>query len=87
MIFGGSNQIDELPHLGLVSRLVEEFKKVNVIALLSKMVLDEVINCRLEHERVVDRNEPDFRVLVPAWLPSTGNGSIHNIVGNEEERL
>ena len=87
MIFGGSNQVDELSHLCLISRLVEELEKVNVIALLSKMILDEVVNRRLKHERVVYRDEPDFRVLVPAWLPSTGDGSIHDIVGDEEERL
>ena len=87
MILGGSNQVDELSHLRLISRLVEEFKEVNVIGFLSKMTLDKVVNRRLEHERVVYRDEPDLRVLVPAWLPSTGDGSIHDIVGDEEERL
>ena len=52
---------------------MEELEKVNIIALLSKMTLDEVVNRRLEHERVVDGDESDFRVLVPAWLPSTGD--------------
>lgn len=87
MIFRSSDQVDELSHLRLISRLMEELKKVNIIALLSKMVLDNVVNRRLEHKRVVDSDKPDFMVLVPAWLPSTGDGSIHNIVGNEEERL
>lgn len=87
MILGGSNQVDELSHLRLIGRLVKEFKEVNVIGLLSKMTLDKVVNRRLKHERVVDRDEPYFRVLVPAWLPSAGDGSIHDIVGDEEERL
>ena len=87
VIFGGSNQVDELSHLRLVSRLVEELEKVNVIALLSKIILDEVVNRGLEHERVINRDEPDFRVLIPAWLPSTGDGGIHDIVRDEEERL
>jgi hypothetical protein len=86
-IFGGSDQVDELPHLRLISRLVEEFEEVNVIALLPKMTLDEVVNRGLEHERVVDSDEPDFGVLVPARLPSTGDGRVHDIIGNEEERL
>jgi len=87
MIFGSSDQVDELPHLRLISCLVKEFKEVNIVALLSKMTLDEVINCRLKHERVIDSDEPNFRVLVPTWLPSAGDGRIHDIVGNKEERL
>jgi len=87
MIFGGSDQVDELSHLRLISRLVKELEEVNIIALLSKMILDEVVNRRLEHERVVDSDEPDFGILVPAGLPPTGDGRIHDIVGNEEERL
>lgn len=87
MIFGSSNQVDELSHLCLISRLVEELEEVNVIALLSEMALDEMVNRRLEHERVVDSDEPDFRFLVPTRLSSTSEGSIHDIVGNEEERL
>jgi hypothetical protein len=87
VIFRGSNQVDELSHFRLISRLVEELEEVDIIALLSKVTLDEVVNRRLEHERVVDSDEPDFRVLVPAWLPSAGDGRIHDIVGNKEERL
>ena len=87
MIFGGGNQVDELSHLRLISRLVEELEKVDIIALLSKMTLNEMVNRRLEHERIVDCDEPDFRILVPARLPSAGDGRIHDIVGNEEKRL
>lgn len=87
VIFWRSNQVDELTHLRLISRLVEEFEKVDIIALLSKVTLDEVVNRGLEHERVVDSDEPDFRVLVPTWLSPAGDGRIHDIVGDEEERL
>ena len=87
MIFGGGDQVDELSHLRLISRLVEELEEVNIIALLSKMILDKVVNRRLEHERVVDSDEPDFGILVPARLPPAGDGRVHDIVGNEEERL
>ena len=87
MIFGGSYQVDELPHLRLISRLVEKLEEVNIIALLFEMTLDEVVNRRLEHERVVDGDDPHPRVLVPTWLPSAGDRSIHDIVGDEEERL
>jgi len=66
---------------------MEEFEKVDIIALLSKVTLDEVVNRGLEHERVVDSDEPDFRVLVPTWLSPAGDGRIHDIVGDEEERL
>lgn len=73
MIFGSGDQVDELSHLRLISCLVEELKKVNIIALLSKMTFDEVVNRRLKHERVIDSDEPNFRVLVPTRLPSTGD--------------
>ena len=87
VIFGGSDQVDELSHLRLISRFVEELEKVNIIALLSEMTLDEVVNRRFEHERVVDSDEPDFRFLIPARLSSTSEGSIHDIIGNEKECL
>ena len=87
VIFGGSNQVDELTHFRLISRLVEEFEEVNIIALLSEISFDEMVDRRLEHERIVDSDESNFRVLVPAWLPSASDGSVHDIVGNEEESL
>ena len=66
---------------------MEELEEMNVIALLPEIVLDEMVNGRLEHERVVYSDEPDFRFLVPAWLSSAGERSIHNIIRNEEEGL
>ena len=51
---------------------MEELEKVNVIFLLSEMILDEVVDGTLEHEGVIYSDEPNFRFLVPAWLPSTG---------------
>ena len=87
MIFGGGDQVDELSHLRLVSRLMEKLEEVNIVALLSKMTLDKVVNRRLEHERVVYGDDPDFRVLVPARLPPTGDGRVHDIVGYKEKRL
>ena len=87
MIFRGGDQVDELPHLCLITCLVEELEKVNVITLLPKMVLDKMVDGRLEHERIVYSDEPDFRFLVPAWLSSAGERRIHDIVRNEEEGL
>lgn len=87
MLFGSSDQVNKLSHLRLVSCLVEELEEVNIIALLSKMALDEVVNRRLEHERVVDGDESDFSVLIPARLPSAGDGRIHDIIRNKEVRL
>ena len=87
MIFGGSDQVDELSHLRLISCLVEELEEVNVIALLFEVILDEVVNRRLEHECVVYSDKSDIGVLVPAGLPPTGDGRVHDVVGNEEERL
>ena len=87
MVFGGSNQVDELPDFSLMTRLVEEFDKVDIIVLFSEMMLDEMVNRSLEQERIIYRDETDFRLLVPAWLSSTGDRRVHDIVGNEEERL
>jgi hypothetical protein len=70
-----------------MSRLVEELYDVNVIALLSEMILDEVVNRRFKHKRVVYSDEPDFGLLVPARLPPAGIRRIHDIIGDEEEGL
>lgn len=80
MIFGGSDQVDELSHLRLISRFVEELDKVDIITLLSEIGLDEVVNRRFEHEGVVDSDKPDLRLLIPARLSSTSEGSIHDII-------
>lgn len=87
MVFGGSNQVDELSDFSLMTRLVEEFDDVDVIVLLSEMILDEMVNRSLEQERIIYRDKTDFGLLVPAWLSSASDRRVHDIVGNEEERL
>jgi hypothetical protein len=51
------------------------------------MTLDEVVNRGLKHECVVYRDHPDFGLLIPTRLTSTGEWGIHDIVRDEEERL
>ena len=51
------------------------------------MLLEEVVDGALEHEGVVNGDEVDALNTEPTGLSSTGDGLIHHVVGNEEERL
>ena len=51
------------------------------------MRLEQMIDSGFKHERVVDGNIADAILLVPAWLPSTGNGLVHDVIRDKEEGL
>jgi hypothetical protein len=51
------------------------------------MGLEQMIYSSFKHECVIDSNIADTILFVPAWLSSTGNGLVHYIVRDEEERL
>ena len=46
-----------------------------------------MVNGSFEHERVVDGDSADMRVLVPARLSTTRNRGIHHVVCYEEVGL
>ena len=51
------------------------------------MLFQEPVDCRLKQERVVDGNQADAFIAIPAWLTPTRDTRIHDIVRDEEERL
>lgn len=70
MVFWGSEQVDQLPHLRLerglqivsssgtpsLAHLEEELDNVDVIGFFPEVRLEQLVNSRLEHESVVDGN-------------------------------
>src|SRR5260221_1773900 len=51
------------------------------------MGLDEMIDCRLEHETVVDGYHPDRWLTIPARLATASDRGVHDVVRNEKESL
>lgn len=78
--FGGGDQVEKLAHLGLIGRLVEEFKEIDVVRLMLEVHFQQMVNSGFQHEGVVDGDHPDLGYAVPAWLGATGNGRVHDIV-------
>jgi hypothetical protein len=66
---------------------VEQLQQVDVARVLTEVLLEEVVDGTLQHESIVDGNEPNTLYTVPAWLTATGNGRVHEIIRNEEEGL
>jgi hypothetical protein len=40
-----------------------------------------------EHHYIIDGDITNTAVFVPAWLSTSGNGLIHDVVRHEEGRL
>lgn len=87
VILGSRDKIDQLPHLGLVRRLLEKLEKIDIVRLVPEMHFDQAINGGLEHERIVDSDHSHFRDAVPTRLRSPRDGSVHDIVRDEKEGL
>lgn len=80
----GGDEIDKLSQLRLKGDIVEEFEKIAVVRILPEVLLEQIVNGSLEHERVVDGNVSDGLDLVPARLTAASNGLIHHVVGHEK---
>lgn len=53
---------------------MEEFEQVDVVFLLPEVLLEEVVDRRLEHERIVDSNVAD--VFLPARVSVRSEGGL-----------
>jgi hypothetical protein len=51
------------------------------------MLLEQLVDGRLDEERVVDGDGAHVLHLVPARLPAARDGAVHEIVAHEEKRL
>lgn len=87
VVLGGGDQVTQLAQLGLVGGLVEELDEVDVGGVRAEVLLQDNVDARLEQEGVVDSDQSDSFVLVPAGLAATGDGAVHDVVANQEEGL
>lgn len=87
MILRGSNEVDELSHLSLIRRFVEQFYQVYIIRLAPEMHFEEVVDGGLQHERIVDCYQTNMWIAIPAGLRTASDGAIHKIVSDEKITL
>ncbi len=86
-VLGCCDQVHQLPHLGLVTRVMENLDEVHVIRLPAEIGLEKVVYRALQHERIVDRDQADAWGAVPTRLPPTSYRAIHHVVADEEKCL
>lgn len=87
VVLGGGDQITKLTQLGLPGGLVEELNEVNVGGVGTEALLEDEVDSRLQHESIVDRNQADLLLAVPARLTTTGDRAVHDIIAYQEESL
>ncbi|KAB8360673.1 hypothetical protein FH972_024410 [Carpinus fangiana] len=87
VIFGSGQEIAGLAALGLEGDFVEELDNVDVVWVLAKVFLEDKVDGRFEHERIIDGNHADSIGAVPTRLATSGDGSVHHVVGHKEEGL
>jgi hypothetical protein len=63
---------------------MEQLKQIHVVLFLSEVLLEEVVDGRFEHERVVDGDVANFLDLVPTRLTSSRYRLVHHVVRDEE---
>lgn len=73
LVLQRSDQINELLYLRLEHCLQEELQNICIIALLAEMLLEEIIYCHLQDERVVYSNLANFGDTVPSGLTLAHN--------------
>lgn len=87
LILGGGDQVTELTQLSLPSSLMEEIDEVGVGGVRAEVLLKNDINRRFEQEGIVNGDQTDTFLTVPAWLTTTGDRAVHNVVADQEESL
>ena len=60
---------------------------MHVVRLAPEVLLEEVVDRALKHERVIDRDVAYALHAVPAWLAATRDGLIHHVIRNQEKGL
>lgn len=87
VVFGSGDQVTQLAQLGLPARLVEELNEVNVGGVGAEALLQDEVDAGLEHEGVVDGDQANALVAVPAGLAAAGDRAVHDIIADQEEGL
>lgn len=87
VVLRGGDEVTKLTQLGLPGGLVEELDHVNVGGVRAEALLEDEVDTRLQHESVVDSDQTDTLVAVPAGLATAGDGGVHHVVADQEESL
>lgn len=87
VVLRGGDQIAELTQLSLPGDLMEELDDVDVGGVGAEALLEDEVDGPLEHEGVVDGDQADTLVAVPAGQTTAGDGAIHEVIADEEESL
>lgn len=87
IVLRGSDQVTKLTQLSLPGGLVEELDQVNVGGVGAEALLEDEVDGCFEHEGIVDGNETNTLLAVPAGLTTTGDGAVHNVIAHQEEGL
>jgi hypothetical protein len=66
---------------------VKELDQADIGRMLAEVLLEEIVDACLKHEGIVDCNQVNSFNAVPAWLTTTRDTRVHEIVGDQEERL
>lgn len=87
IVLRGGDQIAQLAQLRLPGGLVEQFNEIDVGGVRAEVLFENHVDAGLEHEGVVDGDQADAGLSVPARLATAGHRAVHDIVTDEEESL
>lgn len=66
---------------------MEKFNEIDVVVGIAEVLLQEVVDAGFKQESVVDSNHTNTILAEPAWLTTTSDGGIHNIIRDQKEGL
>lgn len=66
---------------------MEELDDIDVGGVRAEALLQDEVDSPLQHEGVVDGDQTNTLVTVPAGQATTGNGTVHKIIADQEEGL
>jgi len=87
VVLRGGDQIAQLTQLGLPGSLVEELDDVDIRRVGAEALLQNHVDGRFKHEGIVDGDQTDTLLTVPARQTTAGNRAIHQVVADQEESL
>lgn len=87
IVLGSGDQIAKLTKLGLPGGLVEELDEVDVGGVGLEALLQDQVDGGLQHEGIVDGDEANTLVAIPAGLATASDGAVHDIIADQEESL
>lgn len=81
------DHVNKLPHLRLVCRVMKKLQYINIIALVSKVRSQKVVQSGFENHCIVKRDVACIVDTVPAWVATSCDALVHKVIRYEEEGL